>query len=526
MSPTAARRIVVVSAAVAVLTVAAVVFALISWKRSDRLRDHVLVQVASEGPGSVEKNLEVATTLESALAGVPGVETMRAESTARGVTLTLSFPPARAPEESHARMRLVQNALEPASKQLSSDVGTPVVDTRPGDLVTWWIATERDIVTRLASIPGVHDVETCGGTRERTVVTLDLARMQALSVELEDVEQAIVDVERSAVAELDVAAVANATLEVAGPSGVLRIQDVAVVSREPARSCDAWLADVSPATIHVVTAERSVERKAVQIVALDADALSVDDSDHAMVVRVMLPLGMTREEHARAISALVPSLRELRGLSFRGAILRDGGDCDLLFSRSPRSRDDLAELRSLVASRPGLLWGGVRGGPKLLRRLTVVVQSDAPDALEPLAADVRERIGGIKGVGPLVSRPIERFPRTVVETDRAEVAAAGLDARAVAKPVAAAFERLFVERVEVRVRPSGAEALGLLRVRGEPLSRLVRVTTRAEPHVALRIDRKHAVELAWEADDDPALLTRVRRALEGIPSAQARIDAP
>lgn len=160
---------------------------------------NLIVQEPSMAPEELEAG--VAIPLETALAGLPGIQRVRSICAAGVAQVTVEF----APDTDYLRARqLVAERVAQAASSLPPGIEPPVIssvagrlnevielslEAEPGkaDLMTLRDLAEFELRNRLSAIPGVATVERLGGHLKEYQILLDPERMVARNVALDDV---------------------------------------------------------------------------------------------------------------------------------------------------------------------------------------------------------------------------------------------------------------------------------------------------------------------------------------------------
>lgn len=163
----------------------------------------VIVQNAAMAPEELET--AIATPIEAALSGLPGVRRLRSTSQLGVTTVTIEFEPEadyyRARQLVAERMGEVTRALPPGTEPplLSSLTGRLneilelTLEAAPGslDLMGLRDLAEFEVRNRLMATPGVAAVERLGGYLRQYQVQLDPERMAARGVTLDEVMHSV-----------------------------------------------------------------------------------------------------------------------------------------------------------------------------------------------------------------------------------------------------------------------------------------------------------------------------------------------
>ncbi len=160
--------------------------------------------VITQNPAMASEELELAVTLpvETALNGLPGVARVRSVTQLGVSQVTVEF----AGETDYWRARqLVSERLAQVTRELPVGTRAPLVSSltnRLNEVYEYLVEgdvdpmqlrdiAEFDLRYRILSVPGVASVERLGGHLRQYQVRLDVGRMQALGVSLDDVIRAV-----------------------------------------------------------------------------------------------------------------------------------------------------------------------------------------------------------------------------------------------------------------------------------------------------------------------------------------------
>ena len=175
----------------------------------------VRVELSAPGMSAETMEREVVAPLEHALAGVPGLRRLFARVDEGAAELAL--------EGVEPRVAEVREALVAARPRLPTELREPIVRVEPEEVaVVFRHRDDPDLVSALQRLSGVARVEVCGGREEVVRVELDLARVGARGVGIDEVLHALGDTGRGATLE----ALAATPLPGGG-----RVSDVAQVAR-------------------------------------------------------------------------------------------------------------------------------------------------------------------------------------------------------------------------------------------------------------------------------------------------------
>lgn len=177
----------------------------------------VRVELLAPGMRAEALEREVVAPLEQALAGVPGLRRLSARIDEGTAELAL--------ETLEPRLAEVREALLAARPRLPPELREPILRVEPDAVaVVFRHPEDPDLVRALQRLSGVARVEVCGGREEVVRVELDLARVDARGVGIDEVLHALGDTGRGATLE----ALAATPLPGGG-----RVGDVAQVVRSP-----------------------------------------------------------------------------------------------------------------------------------------------------------------------------------------------------------------------------------------------------------------------------------------------------
>ncbi len=162
----------------------------------------VTVQVATQAPGLAAEEVEqqITTPLERALAGAPGVESMRSSSTFGLSLITLVFRDGS--EDYWSRQRVMEQinqvnlppGIQPGLDPVTGPVGEIYRYTLESDTKNLMELSEIQrwiVIPALEQVPGVVNVDNFGGFTMQYQVVLDPSQLQRYGVGLNDVITAI-----------------------------------------------------------------------------------------------------------------------------------------------------------------------------------------------------------------------------------------------------------------------------------------------------------------------------------------------
>lgn len=217
--------------------------------------------VQSPGRAAAELELTVAQPIEQAVGGLPGVRRVVATVQAEVVVVVVTFEGGTDPWRAR---QLVAERLQAAVNEFPEGTRAPLMTSAAGrlqeiqeivlggpdiDPMVLRDYTEKVVVPRLQSVPGVARVEHLGGEERQLQVSLDPERMRLLEVGLDRVLEALEGTEQDSAAgvleiqdkgwfvtvgSLAAGPEAVRRLPVATPHGVVTLGEVADVREGPA----------------------------------------------------------------------------------------------------------------------------------------------------------------------------------------------------------------------------------------------------------------------------------------------------
>jgi Cu/Ag efflux pump CusA len=473
---------------------------------------------------------EVTVPIEIALAGLPGVRGVRSRSVAGAARVhvelgaDVSVWPARAAVvERLARLSLpdgITPVLPSPSGPEEDDVRFVVAsDALP--LGSLGRVVDEAIRPRLLTVPGVVDVEVCGGRRDEVHVVVDPARLAATGVPLAALAAAISAGGYLAIDDLRQVVVAQRH------ETPVRLADLAAIESGFAPPTCLVLLD-GAAVVGVRVRLRSGEAAAAAPVRAALDRLApalppgvtvtaLAEAPGAVTQRldVRLPAGASLEERLRLARALDARLRARPGVA-RVLIeihARDGAEADALLVRAsvragppgPAASGEIAAgLRADATALPGVTLAG--GGTDVV---TLVVAGPELEVLARMAARASAVMAGVPGVAALATDGADVTPRLELRIDRQALARLGIEPAALAATLAAARGGMAVgeladgrSRTPIRLTlgqrggnddPARLGALPVTAAAGTvPLAQVVSMTTALTPTAILRRDGQRA----------------------------------
>lgn len=216
--------------------------------------------VQSPGRAATELELTVAQPIEQAVGGLPGVKRVVSTVQAEVVQVVVTFEGGTDPWRAR---QLVAERLQAAVNEFPEGTRAPLVTSAAGrlqeiqeivlggpdvDPMVLRDTTEKVLVPRLQSVPGVARVEHLGGEERQLQVSLDPERMRLLEVGLDRVLEALEGTEQDSAAgvleiqdkgwfvtvgSLAAGPEAVRRLPVATPHGVVTLGEVADVREGP-----------------------------------------------------------------------------------------------------------------------------------------------------------------------------------------------------------------------------------------------------------------------------------------------------
>jgi multidrug efflux pump subunit AcrB len=509
--------------------------------RVERLR----VTVEQHGADVAEIDRSIAAPLAAALSELEGSEVVIASS--EGLARAVVELPADGTALSRVRDRVAAMTLPESAH--------PVIMQAPrGRAVRWLVrgerAAERQRMLRLqVERVGHHEVRTCAREEEVHVV-VDAERAAMLGAGAVAVADALA---REAVelpgghleqggseylirghGALDSLASIGEVVIAIRESVLLRVADVATVTRAPAPDGCACFAGGEPCASGAVLAGEGRVREALSgVEEMWPAGQTLTWVDGALLFSA--PAGTSRE----ALHRLGESLAEVAaGVGGVGEVavelsppLGEGGPADLalllVFERGVDPSATLTELRAAVTRVPGLLLHPPEGAAE------IVITGDE---LAPLVEAARSVKGALEGIARVVAFGAERAPEVRVEIDRARAAALGVTTADLAREVriattgeVAAHHREGAREYPVRVRTEAAlDALRVSTPSGSvPIHELATIEHTLAPPALYRCGAQRCVRLA--IDGDPDALERAEERLPSIelpPAVTLRWRAP
>lgn len=249
--------------ALAVVWLLAGIVAFVSLRRDlfpDLTLPGLTLLVQSPGRAATELELTVAQPIEQAIGGLPGVKRVVSTVQAEVVQVVVTFEGGTDPWRAR---QLVAERLQAAVNEFPEGTRAPLVTSAAGrlqeileivlggpdvDPMVLRDYTEKVLVPRLQSVPGVARVEHLGGEERQLQVSLDPERMRLLEVGLDRVLEALEGTEQDSAAgvleiqdkgwfvtvgSLAAGPEAVRRLPVATPHGVVTLGEVADVREGP-----------------------------------------------------------------------------------------------------------------------------------------------------------------------------------------------------------------------------------------------------------------------------------------------------
>jgi cobalt-zinc-cadmium resistance protein CzcA len=271
---------------------------------------NVIVQNAAMSAEELE--LGIAVPLESALAGLPGVQRIRSVNQLGVTQVTVEFDAdadaVRSRQFVAERVGQVASRLPPGTEPpfLSSLTGrlneimelTLEADAGVADLMTLRELAEFDVRARLLAVPGVAAVEALGGWQRQVQVQIDPERMSARGVTLDDVLHAVEGANAAASGGLVVQGSSEWNVRLLGrASGVEDVRATVVAVREDTPVLLRDVADVveAPAVRRGIAHRLAGEVVSCRVVKqFGADTVAVSRAVRAAVesLRGSLPSGV------------------------------------------------------------------------------------------------------------------------------------------------------------------------------------------------------------------------------------------
>ncbi len=498
--------------------------------RVERLR----VTVEQHGADVAEIDRSIAAPLAAALSELEGSEVVIASS--EGLASAVVELPADGTALSRVRDRVAAMTLPEAAH--------PVIMQAPrGRAVRWLVrgerAAERQRMLRLqVERVGHHEVRTCAREEEVQVVVdaERAARLGAGAVAVADalareavelpggyLEQGGSEYLISGHGALDSLASIGEVVIAIRESVLLRVTDVATVTRAPAPDGCACFAGGEPCASGAVLAGESRVREALSgVQEMWPAGQTLAWVDGALLFSA--PAGTSRE----ALHRLGESLAEVAaGVGGVGEVAVElspppgegGPPADLalllVFERGVDPSATLTELRAAVTRVPGLLLHPPEGAAE------IVITGDE---LAPLIEAAGSVEGALEGIARVVAFGAELAPEVRVEIDRARAAALGVTTADLAREVriattgeVAAHHRDGAREYPVRVRTEAAlDALRVSTPSGSvPIRELATIEHTLAPPALYRCGVQRCVRLAIDGDPDA-----LERAEERLPSIE------
>lgn len=521
-----------------VLLVGAGVF-LVVTRRASRLETvDVVVRMAGRTPSELEQ--EVAAPLEMDLSALPRLRSLKSISSRDMVRVQCTFDAADGTSAAAVRERIAKGLAN-----LPREVEPPIVETEEGSLQRLLLVAERldpvreptdDLRHKLEATAGVARVETCGPAardHDHLAVRIDLQRMSAFDLEARDVEK-VIDEQVPALGRQEHVRqpAAIGYLDVRGGATPIRVSDIATVSvvRDPP-SCMAWREDGSLLRLHLVRAWSEFDQKRVGEIVREAGATLEEGRAAATLRRASFRFPpATFENKSRATESLIRQLHTrlpAGALAIHAIVLRSGARATLLgdgamddgeiFFTSLRA-ESAAKLEEVTRSMPDVQWRGVHGDPNV-HRVVVTAYGDDLDRLEDSAKTIRTRIDAIEGIHAYVGVPFtERVHYRDFKLDRQALARASISPVEVTSALAVLFGEAKHGDISIEAQPPGQMGASYMRIRGRRLDELARLTDSVDRTAIVRMNRRRAIELAWEVDAniERRVLGKVKGALEGV----------
>ncbi|HVK75527.1 MAG TPA: efflux RND transporter permease subunit [Kofleriaceae bacterium] len=493
-------------------------------------RDHaVRVTVGWAGASPVVVERELVEPLEEATTGLPGVRGLRSEAREGRATIDVLVENGRALDGVAAAVR---DAVTATLRRLPTDADPPVVQklTRPARTLLAVIPGPADqplvergqrldaLRLRLEAMAGVGRVTVCGGADEEVRISVDLARLAASGVGIDQVVDGLRAMNVTIPAGRIDAPPVSTTLRVAGRpdslAGVgavavsdrVRVADVAQVERAPVRPCVATTRrGQGDALVEVALRSRDAEAEIVKVLRAEGGELLAGD----VVLGEIEVAAATLEQRARIAAHLIDAGATAARTPAEPATI----EVVIADAAGAAGEQRLAALEAAIAATPGSRLRRWRGRPiRALEQVTI-----GPD---------------VDPGGPFA-------PALQLTVDRPRADRLGVSAAAIATAVAVVHGGVEVgESVEqgraVPIRvvapatdPAEAVRLPLRTSTGAsiPLDQVATVTLATEPGRIVREDRQRAV-VGWRRVRPGEREADVRRALAGDAGATVRAAEP
>ena len=450
-----------------------------------------------------ENEVMVLEPIEHAIAQTDGMKRITGTATPSAVDVSIFFPAADRTTEDRTLEHL-RAYLKSAERGLPAGMAPPLVTALPPTEKYFVRAREA---APLATLSGVAGVETCGKPMpERAVVRLDLGKLAGAGIDLGEVKTALAPRHPfTRGPAVDVTELGMVLLR--GTPTPVALRDVATITTAARRpDCDVFSLDGQPTVYQLVDVVKEHEAPFLQ----QTKVLGVNVLKEADALRITLrfPEGLARPERLRLMLALLPTLRDVEGLTLHGAVLRASSG-EVVFAAAKTAKPASVDaLRDGVAKMPGIVWGGARGPlAKAIHRLHVVVKDGLVgdlDALERAAQEVRARVEREPGIGAAVGWPPGLVPQ------RRIVATPGK----LTPEDATWLEKLLDEDETSAIAIVAPELLRDGRLHGKPLAALATLQQSGELAFFRHEDLERAIELVWETTD-ASIAKRVTKAFAG-----------
>ena len=516
------------------------------------------VHVAAPGRPVTEVEREIAIPLERALGDLPQLMRMHSRSAADRATIVLTLEASADAERSRV---LVMERLRAANRSLPDDVIPEIgADLAPPASARVFALSStihnsmqlHEVGSRLRealeTVPGVAQVELCGGHEARLVVTLDAARLAAhhlaLGAMITALRSNLGDQHRPSsgpVAVLGMRDMDELMALVVAPGALpLALRDLASVSAEPGiPECAAARIGGGQVVVGTVRARRGADLEAMdaeiqaRLAARTSElpsgfALELSDARPIRFALDLMATADASETLPRASRALAAALGG-RPAVVKATTAVQGGmriDGELLLASTGLSAADLAMLERGLASLPNIRVRargvadavGTIDDPSVLR---FRIRGDELEVDRRLASEAAALVAVVPGVVHAEARE-EQQPSFTLTIRPSVLADLGLARDAVRDTIAAALGGVPVGSMQmqgsrmpviVRLGSSGDHQAQMAALPGLAIShrggtvrleKLVAISSVIEPATITRIDGHRAVIVEVRVGENPA----------------------
>lgn len=293
-----------------IATLGLIVWGLLSWNQlnldavPDITTNQVAINTETGGLGPEEVERLVTFPIETAMAGLPGVDSTRSLSQYGLSQVTVTF---HDNVDIFFARQLVNERLGRINADLPTNVDPPQmgpVSTGLGDIYMFSVESDKipipelrsvldwQIAPQLRSVPGVAEVNVADGNVKQVQIVADPARLQARSLGVHDLIEALQDNNQNA---------GGGVLDVQGERTLIRSTGLAT-RREDIESIPVATEDGTPVLVKDV-AEVTVGTPVVT-------GLSTKDGRPALIAITMMLKGANGRTVAQAVDAKINEIRE------------------------------------------------------------------------------------------------------------------------------------------------------------------------------------------------------------------------